>query len=272
MPLGPTVHAFETVSLAGFPTDAAAIRTALRAVGGGHFDQLHALKSRFETQSLCDDASNPAREKAVRLLGKALQVKPMTQILHDVDLSGVLLQYLIERAVHDVVNAAPVLGDCSVKRVGPEVVAQNVSAFLRILRIFRLRREAVAFPDLQVHGFGLRADGPAELSPELRAVVHRKNLGEAHIHGCAGKFPFGGPLLGLRRRERMQLPTPRRFHELDRAFDRLLSAKLDLHALARRQRHQRDDLDCLLPLRYDLHAVAIAVKPDRAARPASDLF
>ena len=38
MPLGSAVHAFETVSLAGFPTDAAAIRTALRAVGGGHFD------------------------------------------------------------------------------------------------------------------------------------------------------------------------------------------------------------------------------------------
>ena len=68
------------------------------------------------------------------------------------------------------------------------------------------------------------------------------------------------------------IASPRRFHEFDRAFDRLLSAKLDLHALTRRQRHQRDDLDCLLPLRYDLHAVAFAVKPDRAARPASDLF
>lgn len=121
MPLGPTVHAFETVSLAGFPTDAAAIRTALRAVGGGHFDQLHALKSRFETQSLCDDAPNPAREKAVCLLGKALQIKTVTQILHDVDLGGVLLQHLIERAVHDVVNAAPVLGDCSVERVDPRL-------------------------------------------------------------------------------------------------------------------------------------------------------
>ena len=136
MPLGSAVHAFEMVSLAGFPTDAAAIRTALRAVGGGHFDQLHALKSRFETQSLRDDAPNPAREKAVCLLGKALQVKPMTQILHDVDLGGVLLEHLIERVIHDVVNAPPVFGDFSVERIGPEVVAQNVSAFLRILRIF----------------------------------------------------------------------------------------------------------------------------------------
>lgn len=59
MPLGSAMHAFKLVALAGLMADTPAVRTALRAVRGGHLDKLHAEKRRLEGQSLRDETSYP---------------------------------------------------------------------------------------------------------------------------------------------------------------------------------------------------------------------